>query len=186
MKKRLVILLLALQSAWVIATVAVEEFKLHRGEVVLLETAPVDPRDLLRGDYVILNYKINSVPASRFSERITNSPPEGTPVFVRLEKRGVFHEIETVALSPFQPEQNHPVIRGKTANAWRWPGANGTNATIRVEYGLERFYVREGTGTPRGKLTAEIAIPSSGNAIIKQVFIDGKPFAQAMHEQPRP
>jgi uncharacterized membrane-anchored protein len=29
---------------------------------VLLKTAPVDPRDFLRGDYVVLNYDISSVP----------------------------------------------------------------------------------------------------------------------------
>ena len=35
---------------------------LRSGMEVLLKTAPVDPRDLLRGDYVILSYDISSVP----------------------------------------------------------------------------------------------------------------------------
>lgn len=47
-------------------------------------------------------------------------------------------------------------------------------------YGLERYYVREGTGNPRGKLTVEAVVPASGQARIKQVFVDGKPYAKAM------
>ena len=48
--------------------------------------------------------------------------------------------------------------------------------SIHLEYGLERYYVREGTGNPRGKLTVQAAMPSSGNAVIQQVFMDGKPY----------
>ena len=35
---------------------------------MLLESGPVDPRDLLRGDYVILSYKISVLPATLFAE----------------------------------------------------------------------------------------------------------------------
>ena len=59
MKLKLFILVLALQSAWVFYTVAVQERALSTGKVIMLETERVDPRDLLRGDYLILNYKIS-------------------------------------------------------------------------------------------------------------------------------
>ena len=39
-----------------------------------------------------------------------------------------------------------------------------------------------GTGNPRGKLTVQAAVPASGKAIIKQVFVDGKPYAEAMKQ----
>ena len=58
MKLKLLILVLALQSAWLLATVAVQEHALATGKVILLETARIDPCDLLRGDYLILNYKM--------------------------------------------------------------------------------------------------------------------------------
>jgi uncharacterized membrane-anchored protein len=51
---------------------------------------------------------------------------------------------------------------------------------VHVEYGLERYYVREGTGNPRGKITVQAAVPDSGQAQIKQVFVDGKPYGEAM------
>jgi uncharacterized membrane-anchored protein len=185
MKAKLFVLVVALQTAWVVATVAVQEYGLRRGAVVLLETAPVDPRDLLRGDYVILNYPISTVPMGVFAEGITNQPPDGTPIFVRLEQRGRFHEIETASLTSMESEKDHPVLKGKVSSSWFWSGLDGTNATVRVEYGLERFYVREGTGNPTGKLTVEAAIPPSGNAVIKQVYLDGKPYAEAMAEHGR-
>jgi len=75
MNLRLFILVLALQSAWVLYTVAVQERALAVGQVILLETRPVDPRDLLRDDYVILNYKISNIPTNRLSPLPTNALP---------------------------------------------------------------------------------------------------------------
>jgi uncharacterized membrane-anchored protein len=178
MKTKLLLLVLALQTAWVVASVALQEFKLQRGEVVLLETAPVDPRDFLHGDYVTLSYKISTVPVALLRDGTTNEPPAGTPIFVRLEKRGQFHVVESASLTPLEAERDHPVLCGQMARSWFWAG--GANSSVRVEYGLERFYVHEGTGNIRGKVTVEAAIPVSGRAIIKQLYVDGKPYAEAM------
>ena len=185
MKTKLLVLVLGLQSAWFIGMVALQEFRLHNGQVVLLETFPVDPRDLLRGDYVTLNYKISSLPPSLLQGGITNGSREGTDVFVRLEKRGQFHEISSASLTALASEKDRPVLRGKVSTSWFWRGFDGTNETVHLEYGLERYYVLEGTGNPNGKLTVEAAVPSSGNAVIKQVFIDGKPYAEVMRNQAR-
>jgi hypothetical protein len=45
------------------------------------------------------------------------------------------------------------------------------------------YYVKEGTGNPRGKLTVEVAVGAAGKGIIKQVFLDGNPYVEAMREQ---
>jgi uncharacterized membrane-anchored protein len=179
MKTNILLLVLALQTTFLVATVAVQECKLHSGEVVLLETVPVDPRDYLRGDYVTLSYKISTVPMALLQRGA--APPAGTPIFVRLEKRGQFDEIESASLTPMPAERGHPVLRGKVAGGWFFPGAQ--NTSIGVEYGLERFYVHEGTGNPHGKLTVEAAISDAGSAVIKQVYLDGKPYAEAMRER---
>jgi uncharacterized membrane-anchored protein len=52
--------------------------------------------------------------------------------------------------------------------------------SVHVEYGIERYYVAEGTGNPHGKLTARAVVPASGRAKLQQVFLDGKPYEQAM------
>ena len=46
---------------------------LRSGTEVLLKTAPVDPRDLLRGDYVILTYDISTISTTS----ITGTRPFG-------------------------------------------------------------------------------------------------------------
>lgn len=38
-----------------------KEFTLRTGQEILLKTVPVDPRDLFRGDYVILRYDISTI-----------------------------------------------------------------------------------------------------------------------------
>jgi uncharacterized membrane-anchored protein len=72
MKLKLLALVLALQCAWLLATTYTQERALRVGQLILLETRPVDPRDMLRGDYVILSYKISDVLLSAFTPARTN------------------------------------------------------------------------------------------------------------------
>ena len=44
----------------------------------------MDPRDLLRGDYLMLNYKISDVPTNLFSPPVKKDLPYGTKIFVAL------------------------------------------------------------------------------------------------------
>ena len=101
-------------------------------------------------------------------------------MFVRLERHGQFYEMQNASLGALPADRDHPVLRGRTATRWFGRVTGGTTEVIRVEYGLERFYVSEGAGNPRGKLTVEAAVPGSGNAVIKQVFLNGEPYAKAM------
>ena len=177
MKLKLLLLILALQAAWVVGTAVTQECKLARGTVILLETRPVDPRDLLRGDYVILSYPISDVPLAKFADAPKEVPP-GTAVFVVLEPKDKFHESARASLTPPEVAGKQVLLRGKAEQRWN----NATN-TVRVEYNLERYYVREGTGNPRGKLTVQAAVAHDGAALIKQVFVDGVPYADAAKAQ---
>lgn len=175
MKLKLLALVLALQCAWLLATTFTQERALRVGQVILLETRPVDPRDLLRGDYVTLGYTISDVPLKLFSPARTNVPAAGTPIYVALAPgTNQFYEVAQAATEKFTPAAGRVLVQGKSRYWW-----NATNS-VRVEYGLERYYVREGTGNPRGKLTVQAVVPASGRATIKEVFLDGKPYAEAM------
>lgn len=176
MKTKAFLVVLALQVALLVGLVAQQELRLASGRTILLETAPVDPRDLLRGDYVILNYKITTLPRSLFSSQPSSLLEPGTPVFVLLEKRDTFHEAVSASVTPPDRADQGLMIQGKVRHSW----GGGADPSVQVDYGLERFYVREGTGNPTGKLTVEAALPKSGRAVIKQVFIDGKPYAEVM------
>lgn len=181
MKFKSLLLVLALQSAWILGTVAVQERVLIAGKVVLLETRPVDPRDLLRGDFLILNYKISDVPANLFSPTVGKDLPVGATVFVALEQRGQFYEIAKASTDPFEPSANQILLKGKSVSR-RWGAPAQNTNPVHIEYGIERYYVHEGTGSPRGKITVEAAVSASGSIVIKQVFLDGKPYAEVMKQ----
>ena len=189
MKLKLLILVLALQAAWLLGMVATQEFALAHGKAILLETRPVDPRDLLRGDYLILNYKISDVPVNLFSPPVKTELPYGTKIFVALAPgTNQFYIVARASTNGFAPAADEVLLRGNSASRW-W---NATNS-VHVEYGIERYYVAEGTGNPpvlrsstaeggHGKLTARVVVPASGRANLQQVFLDGKPYEQAMKD----
>ena len=178
MKLKLLILVLALQTAWLLATVITQEYAFATGKAILLETRPVDPRDLLSGDYLMLRYKISDVPTNLFSPTVKKDLPYGTKIFVALAPgTNQFYVITHASTNVFAPAANEILLRGESANRW-W---NATNS-VHVEYGIERYYVAEGTGNPHGKLTARAVVPASGRAKLQQVFLDGKPYEQAMKQ----
>jgi uncharacterized membrane-anchored protein len=173
MKFKLLLLVLALQSAWLLGMVAVQENALAAGKVILLETSRADLRDLLRGDYLILNYKISDVPVSLFSPPVKKDLPAGTVVFVALAPgTNQFYEVVRASANEFVPAADEVLLKSKSS----W---NATNS-VHLEYGLERYYVGEATGNPTGKLTAQALVPASGRAKIKEVFVNGRPYAEAM------
>jgi uncharacterized membrane-anchored protein len=178
MKLKLFILVLALQSGWILGTAVTQERTLRVGQIILLETQPGDPRDFLRGDYVRLNYKISDVPREKFfAPPLTNDVSPGTRVFVAVAPAGTnpVCQVTRASTEPFSVAANEVRLCGKTA-------ASGRNnlGFIHVEYGIERYFVAEGTGNPRGKLTLQAAVTKSGHASIKEVFVDGKPYTEAM------
>lgn len=120
---------------------------LRDGSEVLLKVEPVDPRDLLRGDYVRLGYDISRIP----SELIADVPQgqaataEG-PISVRLKKGddGYWHAASAWlgGGSKPAPGEGEVDIAGQVSSGWSLtPGS-----TVSVDYGIERYYVPEGEG----------------------------------------
>ena len=179
MKLKILILVLALQAAWLLGMVATQEYGFVHGKAVLLETRPVDPRDILSGDYLMLRYKISDVPTNLFSPPVKRDLPYGTKIFVALAPgTNQFYVVTRASTNSLAPSSDAEVVlSGKCTYAW-W---NATNS-IHVGYGIERYYVAEGTGNPQGKLTARAVVPASGCAKLQQVFLDGKPYEQAMKD----
>ena len=129
-----------------------------RAPVIRLKTVPVDPQDLLRGDYMILRYEISDVkpPVAAAADG-----PRHSEFWVVLEPRDEFHV--AVATSWDVPKVLPPQIAVKA-----WPGARG------VSYGIENFYVPEGKGTPTfKKIEVDAAVSPTNKLYIKRVLVDG-------------
>jgi len=150
---------------------------LRSGAEVLLKTAPVDPRDFLRGDYVVLNYEISSVPVKTVVGPLPAEAGEQT-MWVRLKKQP--DGFWGIAESSFQPlsEQAESVVL-KSRPFYNY-AVNATD-TVRLEYGIERYYVPEGRGTSLeearqdGNVAVAARVSAGGTAQIRSLLVDGKP-----------
>ena len=150
---------------------------LASGTEVLLKTAPVDPRDFLRGDYVVLNYDISSVPVLTVTGGIPAEAGEQT-LWVRLRRQpdGFWGIVES-SFAELPAASDTVVLRSLPFYSY----GPGSGETIRVEYGIERYYVPEGEGKPleearnEGVVSIAASVSSSGAAQIRSLVVDGKP-----------
>jgi uncharacterized membrane-anchored protein len=159
---------------------------LRDGEEITLRTQPVDPRDLLRGDYVALSYDVSRVPVALLrTSRPRDNEVVGT-VFVRLRRGEGQAPASLVAAglgAPIEQALGADEIDLKGTSLDRWQ--DGQEA-INVQYGLERFYVPEGEGRAieRGlgerQFTMRVAVGRSGEAQIKALY-DGN---TALYNEP--
>ncbi|PDT01984.1 hypothetical protein CO666_23010 [Rhizobium chutanense] len=150
---------------------------LSNGAEVLLKTAPVDPRDFLRGDYVVLNYDISSVPVQTVSGGIPAEPGERV-LWVRLKKQedGFWTAIES-SFHELPPQPETVILRSQPF----YSSGLAAGDSIRVEYGIERYYVPEGEGKPieearnGGNVAIAVRVSPDGTAQIRSLLVDRKP-----------
>jgi uncharacterized membrane-anchored protein len=124
---------------------------------VLLRVEPVDPRDLLRGDYVTLGYSFNRIPMGAYSE--------GQSVYVTLVPEGDgrhYHAGQFLT----EPPASGVFIRGTA------------RSRVQATYGIESYYVQEGTGhdyeqaVRSRRLWAEVALDGAGNPSLRRLVIE--------------
>jgi uncharacterized membrane-anchored protein len=154
---------------------------LREGTEVSLLTRPIDPRDLLRGDYVVLGYDISELPAGP----LLNQPAAARNpiVFVKLAPNGdrlygaVSVHADAVAVT--SPEV---LIRGRvTYGATCGSSGHAFCEKLQISYNLESYFVPQGEGRKleqtrnQSKLVVVAAVMPSGRAAIKRLLVDGKP-----------
>jgi uncharacterized membrane-anchored protein len=153
---------------------------LREGTEVTLATRPIDPRDFLRGDYVMLNYDISTLPAGN----LENAPASGrnAPIYVKLAPKGGVYAAVSLHLEPVAVTGSEVLILGHVANGTTC-GADEQSfcSTLTLKYGIERYFVPEGEGrgieraNREGKVAVVAAVTKAGHAAIKQLLIDGQP-----------
>lgn len=147
--------------------IGMKEWTLRTGTEVLLAIRPVDPRDIFRGDYVILSYDISTVEAPT-TLSAANDNARG-PIYVRLnvDEEGVAH---STGVSTTTPPSEALFIKGSIVRR--------TGEQVRVEYGIESFFVPEGRGLEIERhlrdMHAKVVIDSAGNAVLKGLVYEGE------------
>lgn len=166
MKKRL-IALIALQIILLLTIVGKYYYIAASGTLVTLKTAPVDPTDLFYGDYVILNYEISQIKVSAV-QHVFASGNNVTDVYVVLEKKGKPY-YEATGVFQKKPVLKANQVMMKARVTYYLPDED----SLRLEYGIERYYVQENTGQKyeqnRNLSLVDIRVAKSGDAVIEKL-----------------
>ena len=170
--------------SWIIAGRAAV---LRDGREVLFQVEPVDPRDLLRGDYVRLGFEIDAIPHGLIENAPTETvTTEAGTIHVRVKKGadGFWHPLlASLGRPPATPPSPQDVdLRGKIQSGRSF----GPGTTIDVDYGLDRFYLPEGTGLAIEQdmrvrpFSVKVAVADDGTPQIK-ALLDGE---KVLFEEP--
>jgi uncharacterized membrane-anchored protein len=176
--RRAWVVLAILAQLLVLAWMAGEREWIQRtGQRLHLRTAPIDPRDLFRGDFVRLHYDVNSVRREDVDPALAAPSAERrrhAVVYTRLRPAGEgVHE--AAGTSSTRPAEGL-FLRGRTEDGWRMGWRGGGH--FLVKYGIEQLFVEQGTGRDieerRGRrdqlqvpMEVEVAVSSSGTAVIR-------------------
>ena len=138
---------------------------LRRGQTVLVQVQPVDPRDMFRGDYVTLSYDFSrpggvvglAGPYARESQ--------GRTVYAWLVPEGDGRHWRAEQVSTQTPPPGRKYLRGTIGHRGQ------------PEFGIESFYVQEGKGIQyehavrQRQLSAEVAVAPNGQATLRSLKI---------------
>ena len=156
------VLIVGLQVALLLAVIFIEEGR-QSGVEIVLESRPVDPRDPVRGDYVILGYRaerLDGLPGAR--------PRAGEEVYVVFEHLGRYWEpvsVRTQNLGADEWERGLVAIRARVVD----------ESPLRVEYpNLGEYFVPQGTGVLPSPPDVHVAVSRDGVARIKYLEVDGE------------
>ncbi len=171
--RRLLLAGVALQLIVLSSMIVIHAAPLMFGEHILLRVRPVDPRDVFRGDYVVLSYDFSRVPPGgivglpepprwRPGARQSDSWLEDRTVFASLEPEPDGKHYRAGEISVNRPASGR-YLKGKFS---RSPWGN------ELHFGIEAYYVQEGEGRAlenlrnSNRLSAEIALAPWGQATL--------------------
>jgi uncharacterized membrane-anchored protein len=157
---------------------------LQNGMEIVLKTQPIDPRDLLRGDFVTLGYDLSSIPESEIAGDPGAFYAEGSHLYVVLTKNADgFWQRSRASAEPATDLKNEEVLlRGRSQYGFSPKGTG----SVHVRYGIERYYVPEGEGREietaqqEKRIDVVIMVDNNGKAQIRALRDNGVP----LYEEP--
>jgi uncharacterized membrane-anchored protein len=142
MRRYLVLLAICIQIAIMASVVVKREALLATDNTVVLRTAPVDPRDPFRGDFVILDYEVNAVDVSLANPLIAEEQGDvyrRVYASLKVDDSG----LASVTKLDLSPPNDGLFLRGSVGGKFSWwPDVD----SVRVKYGVEKLFVEQGKG----------------------------------------
>ncbi|WP_424767660.1 GDYXXLXY domain-containing protein [Paenibacillus sp. sgz302251] len=154
----LIAIVIILQLGYIGYHTAASESLLSNGTSIKLQIEPLDPRSLLQGDYVTLNYSISTPPQAIADELEEKPGMSRIKVVLRPDDRGVYI-FDRLYKKGDTLSDKEVIINGKTSG---WQS---------IYYGIETYFVPEGTGTEteQNARFAHIKVSKSGDALLERL-----------------
>ncbi|MDX5594509.1 GDYXXLXY domain-containing protein [Pseudovibrio sp. SPO723] len=151
------------------------------GEPVVLELRPIDPRDLLRGDYVILNLALTRIssedlPESRQDDLSRFENADTLWVGLEPQAEGKPAKLMRVISDRAEGEAGLIWLKGRVKSR---SFSSEKLTTLGVDYGLDAFYVPEGKGLmiedlPADEVQLVALVDPEGDSVAYQLLHNGK------------
>lgn len=136
-------------------------YTLIKGDEILLQTVPVDPSNLFRGDYVALQYEAEEVPSALVDKDVVTKIEAGEydlTVYVLLEKKDGIHTPVKVSLN--KPKKGI-YLKGKL----EYLGSNNVQQRVAyLTYSLDKYFLEDNTGleweeaSSKGEIVAKVKV----------------------------
>ncbi len=168
-------IVVAVQFTVLFSMIGFKQYTVWTGETVLLRTAPLDPRDLLRGDYVTVRYEISRIDGRRV---LVDGDVYGS-VYVELQRdEDGYWRAVAIHDSRRRSFSRTVVIKGHAR--YTRSAALGYDA-YDVRYGIEDIFVPESSARalpagPGHTVAVEAKVDRFGNAVPRRFYVDGTPF----------
>lgn len=153
---------------------------IENGREVILPVQPVDPRDFMRGDYVVLGYEV-SAPTLREENlgRPVSGFRPGQEVFAVWSPDGKGGwQVKSVDVSlPERLGVDEIAVKATLRSIW---GASSAGVRLNLRYGIESYFVPEGEGRTLEKVVRDkqvqaiVAVGGDGTAALKGLVVGGE------------
>lgn len=179
-------LIVGLQVLFLVGQMAHYQIRVSSGETLRLRVVPYDPRSLMMGQYMDLQYDISRVDAGRIhgaSQARTDAHDLTGRVLYAAMRPGT----PAARAKGFWLDRMPPLKPGIVYLQGRIVWEH--KATMTVHYGLERYYIPErrtheaaelekqlASASRKPVITAEVAVDSRGRGLVRRVLVDGKPI----------
>jgi uncharacterized membrane-anchored protein len=124
------------------------------GKTYILKTMPIDPFDILRGQYMSIRYDISTISNSGLSQE-----DAGKTIYIILSKNNSIWEYSGFS---FEKPLNGDFIKGKISRV------SGNNAQI--EYGIEQYFFERNARIDARNMRVEVKASSSGQSRISKLL----------------
>jgi uncharacterized membrane-anchored protein len=167
-RSKLLIGLIAIQTLFLLGIAGTSYAVSWFGKEIRIQTVPIDPTDLLYGDYVILNYGISRLDRSLWKGASNHAPKQGDSVYVVLKPgTGTKGTYEAVGIydNKLAVLKDEVILKGRVTYS--------DDRNINMKYGLEKYYVPENTGKElekqagKGSLDAKVKVAPWGSSVLE-------------------